>query len=133
MPGEPLVLQRFKVTRARNRGAILRFLRCKIGLHNPPYNEVFDDLGSLHIGGTCTRCGDETYGVVCYIGDYGIFQLELVNKEIQLLYIIEKCLKWYRTICLIYYTSPSKSGLFILYKFCIQKQARDVFSSLSVQ
>lgn len=69
MPGEPLVLQRFKVTRARNRGAILRFLRCKIGLHNPPYNEVFDDLGSLHIGGTCTRCGDETYGVVCYIGD----------------------------------------------------------------
>ncbi len=69
MPGEPLLLQKFKVSRARNRGAILRLVRCKLDLHNPPHNEVFDELGSLHIGGACTRCDDGDYRVVCYIGD----------------------------------------------------------------
>lgn len=69
MPGQPRWLQRHKIKRVKKRGKIARWVRCKTGRHNPPWDEATEEYGSIFIGGSCTRCPDETWHEVTYIGD----------------------------------------------------------------
>lgn len=67
--GQPASLQRFKIRRAQKRSKLVRYIRCKIGWHNPPYNRFFEEYGSVMVGGPCTRCDDDMYREVTWIGD----------------------------------------------------------------
>lgn len=69
MPGQPRWLQRHKINRAKKRGKVARWVRCKIGWHNPPWNEPVDDMGAIMIGGTCTRCPDPEWREVTWLGN----------------------------------------------------------------
>ena|SRR3990167_4928184 len=67
--GAPIWLQKHKVRVATRRPKIVRAVRCKLGLHNPPYDQFFEEYGSIMIGGVCTRCNDEALREVVWIGD----------------------------------------------------------------
>ena len=69
MPGEPRWLQRHKILRAKNRRRLARWFRCKIGRHNPPWNQPYEEMGAIMIAGSCTRCDDPIIREVAYLGD----------------------------------------------------------------
>lgn len=79
MSGQPLWMQKYKVRRAKKRGRLLRVIRCKMNLHNPPWNEAFEEYGSIMIGGACTNCDDEFLRDVTWIGDVWDFRLGIVQ------------------------------------------------------
>jgi len=81
MPGEPRWMQRYKIKRAKKRRKIARWVRCKIGWHNPPWNQPFEEFGSLFLGGPCTYCDDEVWNVVTYIGDVWDFPSGISQEE----------------------------------------------------
>lgn len=78
--GEPLWLQRWKIRRARRRSRLMRAIRCWRGKHNPPHNEAFEDMGALSIGGPCTRCPNEVYRELAWIGDVWDFPSAISRK-----------------------------------------------------
>lgn len=80
MSGQPLWMQKYKVRRAKKRGKLLRLLRCKLKLHNPPWNEAFEEYGSIMIGGACTNCDDEFLREVTWIGDVWDFPAGIVKN-----------------------------------------------------
>ena len=79
--GEPLWKQKMKVRRARKRNTYMRARRCAKGLHNPPFNQTFQDEGAVYIGGKCTECAHEGRWVVVWIGNAWDFPGG-VSKEI---------------------------------------------------
>ncbi len=72
--GQPAKLQRFKIIRAQKRSRVAKFIRCKIGWHNPPADCYFEEMGSVVVGGPCTRCDDEMFREVTWIGDVWDFK-----------------------------------------------------------
>jgi hypothetical protein len=67
--GEPLWLQKLKVRTVRWLPRPLKVSSCLMGLHVPPYDEFFEELGSIHIGGHCMVCHDSMDHVLTWIGD----------------------------------------------------------------
>ena len=60
---------RIKIWFVEHRLPLVRVLRCRFGLHNPPSDDWFDAMGAIILGGSCTRCGDITMREIAWIGN----------------------------------------------------------------
>lgn len=67
--GAPIWLQKHKVRAARRRPRVVQTIRCKLGMHNPPYDQMFEEYASIMVGGKCTRCNDDVVREIVWIGD----------------------------------------------------------------
>ena len=72
--GKPLNAQRRKVKRAASRSAIVRKVRCLVGLHNPPHDDWFEEYGAVMIGGACIACDDSVMRELIWIGNSWDFE-----------------------------------------------------------